>query len=100
MESILQHAYFERKCPACGGIYQLTLYDILNEYQVRREWQPTRPCSACSFESRQLLTALPEQVVEKLAQAWTDLVRASTAAGLELHVGGGPRLSNQERQQT
>jgi hypothetical protein len=91
MESILQYAYFERTCPACGGSFALTMLDIVNEYQVHREWQPGRPpCSICAFESRGLLTALPEPVVANLAQAWAEVVRASATAGLELHVGARP----------
>ena len=98
MDSILRYAYFERKCPACGGSYALTMLDIVNEYQVRREWQSGRPpCSVCSFESRQLLTALPEQVVTNFAQVWAELVRASAAAGLELHVGARPASRSEER---
>lgn len=74
------------------------MLDIVNEYQVRREWQSGRPpCSVCSFESRQLLTALPEQVVTNFAQVWAELVRASAAAGLELHVGARPASRSEER---
>ena len=27
MDSILRYAYFERRCPACGGSYALTMLD-------------------------------------------------------------------------
>ena len=87
MDSLLRLAYFERPCNACGGSFRVTLHDILEEQQVHREWQPARVCSVCSFENRPVLSAIPEDLLQNLSEAWERVVEAATEAKLELRLG-------------
>ena len=88
MSSLLQFAFVDEHCNACGERYRVTLYDLLQEYRVQREWRPGRPlCSACSVSPSRLLHAIPEAAIEALAAAWEDVVEAARHAGLDLRTG-------------
>jgi hypothetical protein len=87
MNSLLQYAYVESRCNACGGSLNITLLDMVMEQQVRREWRSPRPCVDCALENNQPMRVLPEQLVETLQRAWEEIVTAASAAGVELQLG-------------
>jgi len=87
MTSLLEHAFVENRCNECGGSYRVTLYDALMEHQVQREWQPVRPCSACSGVTSALATVVPEARLEALNHAWQQVAQAAADAGLDLRLG-------------
>ena len=87
MENLLQHAYVEQHCNACGGSYRVTLYDALAERRVQEEWQSGRNCSLCSVPDSPAVSAIPAELVENLNDAWEEVVRAAAAARVDLQVG-------------
>lgn len=88
MDSLLRCAYIEEYCHACGGAYRVTLYDMLLEHKVSREWQSPRPCSVCSVESLEYMSLIPETLLVGLDEAWTAIAAAASGAELELKIGG------------
>jgi hypothetical protein len=88
MNSLLRCAYIEERCNSCGGNYRVTLYDMLLEHNVGREWQSPRPCSVCSVESLQYMALIPEALLRRLDRAWTGIAQTATEAGFELKVSG------------
>lgn len=90
MNSLLQYAYVESRCNACGGSLDVTLLDMSMEQQVRREWRSPRPCVNCSLENMQIMRVLPEELVRDLGHAWEKVAAAASAAGVELRLGMPP----------
>ncbi len=87
MENLLQHAYVEQRCNACGGSYRVSLYDALAEHRVQGDWQSGRNCSLCSVQELPALSAIPAELLEGLNEAWERVVRAADQAHLDLKVG-------------
>jgi hypothetical protein len=88
MDNLLQAALVDEHCNACGDTYRVTLYDLLQEYRLQREWRPGRPtCAACSMAHSSLMTAIPEDAVEALSAAWERIAEAARAGGLDLRTG-------------
>lgn len=74
MDNILRHAFVRRRCNECGGSYNVTLYDVLQEQRVLDEWHSARPsCPSCSREFDQMVHQIPRASLETLASAWKDV---------------------------
>lgn len=97
MNSLLQYAYVESRCNACGGSLEVTLLDMFMEQQVRRAWRSPRPCANCALEDMQLMRVLPEELVTDLYHAWEELAAAASAAGVDLRLGIPPGATAQGR---
>lgn len=88
MDNLLQAAFVDEHCNACGASYRVSLYDLLQEYRLQREWHPGRPtCAACSLTHSSLMAAVPEADVEALASAWERVAQGARNAGITLRVG-------------
>lgn len=84
-DSLLRHAFIEQHCNECGDSYRVTLYDLLLEHRIHREWVSPRPCNVCTApESRPLLRGLSAPLLEELQGAWEQLAETAAANGLEL----------------
>lgn len=86
MTSLLQCAYVEQRCNACGGRYHLTLAELLMERRVERDWQPARPCSLCAGDGGQQLPAIPVELLEELESSWQRVAAAAAQTGVDLQV--------------
>ena len=86
MNSLLRCAYIERYCNVCGKTFRVTLLEILMEHRVHKEWDAPRHCSVCSLENRQIMWAIPENLIEDLDQAWQKVAEAAGKAGVNLQV--------------
>jgi len=93
MNSLLQYAYVQSRCNACGGTLDVTLLDMFMEYQVHREWQSPRPCVNCALANMQLMRVLPEELVTDLHRAWEKVAAAASASGVELRLGPPPQTA-------
>lgn len=60
------------------------------EHQVQKEWQPTRPGSVFSIESRPLMSAIPAELLADLSEAWERVAAAAASTHLDLRVGSYP----------
>jgi hypothetical protein len=87
MDSLLSYAYLEESCPHCRDVVPVTLYEILLEQQIQREWQPVRRCEGCAEPRGHAVNAIPEVELDRLAAAWDALRVALAARGVRLHVG-------------
>lgn len=75
MESILQCAYIDERCNACGGSYRVTLYEALQRTRLEDDWVSARPVEACHAEYDALLAAIPRDALEAVEDAWRNLAR-------------------------
>lgn len=87
MDHLLKYAYLTRRCHHCGDQFDLTLYHVLQEHRLEREWQGGRPCDACHSEWPAMVEAVPRAELEGLAQAWDALRSAIEGRSLELRMG-------------
>jgi len=87
-DDLLLAAYVDQHCHECGGSYRVTLYDLLAEHRLLKEWVPARSCTACSTDLFLLLQSIPESALASLEQAWREVVQAAETSGVALRVGG------------
>jgi hypothetical protein len=98
MDSLLSYAYLEEDCPHCRQTIPVTLYQILLEQQLQREWQPIRACERCTVPRDHAVYAVPERELGQLAAAWNTLRAVVTARGVRLQVGiGQPATPHRNR---
>ena len=74
---------FQHRCNACGEMYAVTLYEVLQEKQLEREWQSARPSRGCHTNFDALLDAIPAEHLADLDRAWERLI-SSLPPGIEL----------------
>lgn len=86
MESLLNRAYFEQHCHQCGHSYALTLYNILQEQRLADEWHNLQGRDIDDPDTHRVLAAIPRDALEEIEAAWSRLVEASVAAGLDLRI--------------
>ncbi|MCK9519874.1 MAG: hypothetical protein M0R74_12755 [Dehalococcoidia bacterium] len=87
MDNILRHAFVKRHCNECGGSYNVTLYDVLQEQRVLDEWQSGRPsCAGCSRELDQMVHQIPRESLESLAAAWDAVTQKLEQHSVEIEL--------------
>lgn len=84
MENLLNRAYFRQHCHECGHSYALTLYGVLQEQRIRREWLNHQNREVSDPDTRHIIDTIPEEALEELEAAWERVASASEAAGLSL----------------
>jgi hypothetical protein len=90
--NLLQAASIDRRCPVCGGIYRVTLYDVLQQHRLSAEWQSARPTH---LEQPPVAAAVPVAELEQLAQAWDALAASLKTKGLEFNIATLPELPHE-----
>jgi len=73
MERLLDHVFVSRRCNACGGSYDVTLFDVLRAQRLEEEWNPR--CKECAPQFDSLLRQLPREQLEAVSRAWEVLWR-------------------------
>lgn len=71
------------RCAACGDEYGVSLYEVLQEKRLEREWRSARPSRGCHANFDGILNAIPASHLEEVHSAWERLV-ASLPAGIQL----------------
>ena len=89
MTNLLQAASIDQRCPVCGGIYRVTLYDVLQQHRLSKEWQSPRPAH---LEPAPVAAAVPVPELEELAQAWDRLAAVIKAKSLDFHIAVLPEI--------
>ncbi len=70
----LAHVQFKRRCNACGGAYAVTLYDVLQEKRIQREWRSPRPPRGCHANFDSLVSEIPAELLDDVDRAWQRLI--------------------------
>ncbi len=91
MEHPFSNVFFTERCNACGGAYQVTLYDIYRQQQLADEWQSARPDSGCDDHQLRLVTAISKDALAAAMEAWERLAATLNERGLTYDVSGNPR---------
>ena len=87
MDSLLSYVYFEEHSPNGTDVVPVTLYQVLMEQQIQREWRSARPGVGDTVPVIHATRVIPEQELKQFAAAWDALRAVITARGVALHVG-------------